>query len=61
MNRNPFILKNVHPETSLVWGYISYTIAGVLILSLPWFRVVSIGFLDNLFISVSAISTTGLA
>ena len=45
---------------NLVWGFFLYTIVGFLLLSLPIFHRDSVGILDNLFISTSAISTTGL-
>ncbi|MBN2771231.1 MAG: hypothetical protein JXR90_11105 [Spirochaetes bacterium] len=61
MKQNILLFKSNRPETSLVWGYLSYAIIGVILLSLPWFRNVGITFIDNLFITISAISTTGLA
>ncbi|MBN2617728.1 MAG: hypothetical protein JXR64_05385 [Spirochaetales bacterium] len=61
MKQNILLFKNNRPETSLVWGYLSYALIGVILLSLPWFRNVGITFIDNLFITISAISTTGLA
>lgn len=45
---------------NLVWGFFLYTLMGFLLLSIPLFHRDSVGFLDNLFISTSAISTTGL-
>lgn len=48
------------PQMNLVWGFFLYTVLGFLLLSLPLFHRDSVGFLDNLFISTSAISTTGL-
>nr|WP_245539743.1 potassium transporter TrkG [Psychroflexus tropicus] len=45
---------------NLVWGFFLYTIIGFLVLSIPLFHKTSVGFLDHLFISTSAISTTGL-
>ena len=48
------------PQMNLVWGFFLYTLIGFLLLSIPWFHRESIGFLDNLFISTSAVSTTGL-
>lgn len=48
------------PQMNLVWGFFLYTIIGFLLLSLPIFHKVEISFIDNLFISTSAISTTGL-
>jgi len=48
------------PQMNLVWGFFIYTILGFVMLSIPLFHRDSVGFLDNLFISTSAISTTGL-
>ncbi len=48
------------PQMNLVWGFFLYTVIGFLLLSIPLFHKTSISFLDNLFISTSAISTTGL-
>lgn len=48
------------PQMNLVWGFFLYTIFGWLFLSIPIFHKVPVSFLDNLFISTSAISTTGL-
>ena len=61
MNGNILLFKTERPETSLIWGYLSYVIIGVVFLSLPWFRHTNVSVLDNVFTSVSAISTTGLA
>jgi trk system potassium uptake protein TrkH len=48
------------PQMNLVWGFFLYTISGFVLLSIPLFHKTDISFLDNLFISTSAISTTGL-
>lgn len=48
------------PQMNLVFGFLLYTLVGFGLLSIPLFHRTSIGFLDNLFISTSAISTTGL-
>jgi trk system potassium uptake protein TrkH len=48
------------PQMNLVWGFFLYTLVGFGLLSIPLFHRTSVGFLDNLFISTSAISTTGL-
>lgn len=48
------------PQMNLVWGFFLYTITGFVLLSIPFFHKTPIPFLDNLFISTSAISTTGL-
>ena len=48
------------PAKLLLVGYISYMIAGWILLSLPIAQKVHVAALDNLFIAVSAVSTTGL-
>lgn len=48
------------PQMNLVWGFLLYTLIGFGLLSIPLFHKTDIDFLDNLFISTSAISTTGL-
>lgn len=48
------------PQMNLVWGFFLYTLIGFFLLSIPLFHKVDISFLDTLFISTSAISTTGL-
>ena len=48
------------PQMNLVWGFFLYTLAGFILLSLPIFHKANVGLLDSLFISTSAISTTGL-
>ncbi|MEE4000954.1 potassium transporter TrkG [Tenacibaculum sp. FZY0031] len=48
------------PQMNLVWGFFLYTFVGFILLSIPFFHKVDVSFLDNLFISTSAISTTGL-
>lgn len=54
-------LKKRNPEVTIFSGYVFYIIIGVMFLSIPFFRTNTVSFLDNLFITVSAISTTGLA
>ena len=48
------------PQMNLVWGFFLYTLVGLFLLSIPLFHKTDVGFLDNLFIATSAISTTGL-
>ncbi|MTI31027.1 TrkH family potassium uptake protein [Xanthovirga aplysinae] len=48
------------PQMNLVWGFFLYNLIGVALLSIPVFHKSHVSFLDNLFISTSAISTTGL-
>ena len=48
------------PQMNLVWGFFLYTLIGFILLSIPLSHKTDISLLDNLFISTSAISTTGL-
>ncbi|MBX2956579.1 MAG: potassium transporter TrkH [Cyclobacteriaceae bacterium] len=48
------------PQQNLLYGFISYTVIGWLLLCLPLFHKQPVAWLDNLFIATSAISTTGL-
>lgn len=48
------------PQTNIVLGFLTYTLVGFLLLLIPFFHQVPIGFIDNLFTASSAISTTGL-
>lgn len=48
------------PQFNLVWGFFLYTLAGFLLLSVPFFHKGEVSLLDTLFISTSAVSTTGL-
>lgn len=48
------------PQMNLVWGFFLYTLTGFILLSLPFFHKTAVPFLDSLFISTSAVSTTGL-
>lgn len=49
------------PLRLVVLGYLSYVVAGWALLCLPWSRVAGAGdWLDHLFTSASAVSTTGL-
>lgn len=50
-----------HPHLHLVLGYLSYTIVGTILLSLPFMTTKSTLFIDNLFSATSAMSTTGLS
>ncbi|MEI6864468.1 potassium transporter TrkG [Flavicella sp.] len=49
------------PQMNLVLGFFLYTIIGFILLSIPLFHKVDVSILDNLFISTSAISTSGLS
>lgn len=48
------------PQANLVWGFFLYTLVGFVLLSIPLFHSGEVSLLDSLFISTSAISTTGL-
>lgn len=48
------------PQVNLVWGFFLYTLSGFILLSIPILHKVEVPFVDSLFISTSAISTTGL-
>ncbi|MDY8108487.1 potassium transporter TrkG [Fulvimarina sp. 2208YS6-2-32] len=54
--------RRAGPAKLLLLGYLAYTIIGWILLSLPAAHEdVAVSALDNLFIAVSAVSTTGLA
>lgn len=48
------------PQRTLFYGFLTYILAGFLILSLPFLQKNPIGWIDNLFTATSAVSTTGL-
>ncbi|WP_396602700.1 TrkH family potassium uptake protein [Algibacter sp. R77976] len=48
------------PQQNLFYGFFTYIILGFLLLSLPFAQKEGASFLDHLFISTSAVSTTGL-
>lgn len=48
------------PQRQIVFGYLSYIVAGTLLLCLPFATRGHVSFLDNLFTITSAVSTTGL-
>ena len=54
------LVKQLQPLQLLLLGYLSVVLLGTLILSLPICQINDISFLDNLFTSTSAVSTTGL-
>ncbi len=52
---------HIRPVVLLLSGYSAYMLIGWLLLCLPWLHEnIAVGFLDALFTSVSAVSTTGL-
>lgn len=55
-----FDFNNMKPARLLLFGYISYMLVGWALLALPFSQKVAVSAVDTLFISVSAISTTGL-
>ncbi len=54
-------LDRVSPVRFVTLGYLAYAIIAWLLLCLPFARSHSVSWLDNLFTSISALSTTGLA
>lgn len=52
---------SLSPQQNLLYGFLTYTLLGWLLLCVPYFHKQTISALDNLFIATSAISTTGLA
>lgn len=56
---NRFLLT-LSPQRNLVYGFFSYNVIGILLLCLPLSRKGDFSFIDIVFASTSAISTTGL-
>lgn len=56
---NRFLLS-LSPQRNLIYGFLVYNSIGFLLLCLPWFHHGDNKWIDNLFASTSAISTTGL-
>lgn len=48
------------PQVNIVIGFFLYIVIGTLLLAIPLFQNIHVSFIDNLFISASAVSTTGL-
>lgn len=62
-NKEPFKdrLRNSNPVLIVIYGYLIYIALGTLLLTLPFAQDGGgVGFLDNIFVSTSAVSTTGL-
>ncbi len=60
----PFLLLGhlpLNPEWQLMLGYLSYILVGTILLLFPFSQKIPVSFLDNLFVSTSAVSTTGLS
>ena len=53
-------MLRTNPAKLLVVGYAGYMLAGWLLLSLPFAHEGTVEAIDNFFIAVSAVSTTGL-
>lgn len=51
---------SLSPQQNLLYGFATYTLIGWLFLCIPLFHKQPVSMLDNLFVSTSAISTTGL-
>jgi trk system potassium uptake protein TrkH len=56
---NGFLIS-LHPVRLVLLGYVSYIIIGWVLLSLPFAQRRPVAALDGLFVTTSAISTTGL-
>lgn len=54
------LMRRVHPAKLILGGYLFYMLLGWGLLCLPMAQTVAVQPLDNLFISTSAVSTTGL-
>jgi trk system potassium uptake protein len=59
-NRYRRFQVSLSPQQNLLYGFLSYTVIGWLLLCVPWFHKQAVSALDSLFIATSAISTTGL-
>jgi trk system potassium uptake protein len=53
-------MKRIHPAKILLLGYLFYSIVGCILLSLPICHQNPVPLLDDYFIAISALSTTGL-
>ena len=51
----------LNPQQSLFFGFFMYMVLGWIFLSLPFSQKIPTDFIDTLFTSTSALSTTGLA
>lgn len=54
------ILRSSSPQLNILLGFLLYVILGFVLLAMPFMQKVDVSFLDSLFISSSAVSTTGL-
>ncbi len=55
-----FLLR-LTPHQNIAQAVLSYTLLGWILLSLPFMNTTDVSFIDNLFTSASAVSTTGLS
>jgi len=55
------VLARLSPQQNLFFGFLLYILIGAVILYLPFSQKTAVGFTDALFMSASAVSTTGLA
>ncbi|MGA1793732.1 MAG: TrkH family potassium uptake protein [Thermoplasmatota archaeon] len=63
MKRRPVMrtLRDSNPVMLVIYGYIAYIVVGSLLLIVPFSQAEPVPFLDNVFVSTSAVSTTGLS
>ncbi len=54
-------LQDSKPMNLVIYGYVSYIVLGAIVLLLPFSQANPVSILDNLFVSTSAVSTTGLS
>lgn len=54
-------ILRANPAKLLLFGYTAYMLLGWIVLSLPWMQAGSLPAVDVFFVSVSAVSTTGLS
>lgn len=60
--KNILFPKGKNPNRIITLGFLSYILIGSIFLQLSFFKnIISVNYLDNLFIATSAVSTTGLA
>jgi len=53
-------LRESNSVKTVVFGYLGYMLIGTLLLSVPLLQSERVSFIDNIFVSASAVSTTGL-
>ena len=60
LKRYSVFLLRLTPHQNIAQTVLSYTLLGWILLSLPFMNTTDVSFIDNLFTSASAVSTTGL-